>query len=329
MTDIQYNPSCINSRVCKEEVILASVQDYVGAAYGRGGKGRIQYDGIFTADERARVEEEFGKLTDLGGNEAFLSKARKAFLKGVRFNPRTVDQTDLQKEVCADKTKFTFSRYPFGEAGIGFVLGGRHLCGEQFAHMYVDNGLELAVAANPSAWLFLVETYNSPYGEGAYFASIAKALGIHEEDPIVALHDRAVYAALGERYGYSKEKMAFLRGMIEAIELSKTYPHGVPASAMDQMYAHVASDFGISVEQLEGISAQEMKVPPDRMEQEHFLVQKREAEEFYERSRDMSNTLSADRVQTLIKKYEPTHILGVVGFNHREIFKPSLFPAQP
>lgn len=72
-----YRPECSWSKECSEAEQIAATLDHVGAAYGE--EGRVILDGRLTTEERAYVEQTFGKLADLSKLADYFSRAKQLF----------------------------------------------------------------------------------------------------------------------------------------------------------------------------------------------------------------------------------------------------------
>jgi len=211
--NIQYRKECILYADCPLEESIAAVYDYVGSVYGE--LETAEYDDVLTLKEREAVEKKFGVLTRGDQIVGYVSRARTDFLERYSLG--------ISHPGCKDPSLFRYyATSAVGDSNGVVALGGHHLCGKEYGDMYFSRGVELAVASDPSYFVFFIENYeeialmsgafiNSPVQEYALFNQIAESLGIPILDavPLNAYSDE-VLTELEERHQVSREEVAVL-----------------------------------------------------------------------------------------------------------------------
>jgi hypothetical protein len=174
-----YSYPCIRDSPCGDNEKRAAIYDYVGSVYAPGDS--VVYDRKLTPQEEPIVLSEIGALTsplEEPSIQKYFGQAQDFY-----FSRRRHTKPEKETQSCGRALSFDES---LNQGRVKF-LGGDHGCARNYGESYFKKGIELAVASEPNAWIFFIETEDNPEGgagEAAYFHRIAAKLDIPVYNPV-------------------------------------------------------------------------------------------------------------------------------------------------
>lgn len=313
---VKYKPSCINDvdLQCSNVEKEAATLDFVSAMFiEKDGAG---LDGQLTPEERASVEEEFGKFSS---HRAPLIAANKSFFNS--FAPIHYCRPGLAK----------YKTVVSEELGVGSFIGSKHGCGEGIVNKLISQEVFFDLIANPDEWVLFVEGCDIQHlgalemlSELPYFNLLAKVLDVPIYDPVLPFSAKEVRDGLPEEYGKMEFDVDHCTSFTAQVfvDEGKSLEESVDVAIGMMVEEYAVAGFSIDTELLRKKVI--VHLTPRVDESIDSMLERRLQEvgdHYHNIAAPVSNRVSGEMVKRILKKEGRKKALFVIGRGHLPIIK--------